>query len=260
MVSGHIRNEDDLGSLLRAFRDHCLNAFRLNEYFQIDITASCDQFIPQITTLSSDASEIALSKALELIGTDRKSVILPPDVTSRLARDKTVLKSILEFTQKKLSTIMDETYKNIMTAIEGTVRYERIQSHKGPIESTKPWNGLLPRYFTPVTMDDGQVLHFANNGWVMNWDSSVDFAARGTLVYLSRRLVAWSDCIKLRYGDQPADSPALWERMGQYCERTAHIFDGVRLDNCHSTPIPAGRVSDSVLYLPLAVPTFSSQS
>lgn len=45
-----------------------------------------------------------------------------------------------------------------------------------------------------------------------------------------------------RFGDRPEDCPALWERMKAYVEQMATIFDGVRLDNCHSTPIQVAEV------------------
>ena len=55
--------------------------------------------------------------------------------------------------------------------------------------------------------------------------------------FVRREVVIWGDCVKLRYGDGKDLSTPLWQRMLQYARETAASFDGVRLDNCHGTPL-----------------------
>lgn len=170
------------------------------------------------------------------------------------------LKKCCEEFKRKLDELneaaADELRDHLRAALDNViagVRYHRLQADGPKLQEVSAKHPLVPRYFTwacdvensslaeveaALYSDAGQ-LCMAHNGWVMDADPLQDFAARaaGARVYLRRELIAWGDSVKLRYGDKPEDSPFLWAHMREYVELTAEVFDGVRLDNCHSTPL-----------------------
>ncbi|XP_045765102.1 glycogen debranching enzyme [Maniola jurtina] len=147
-----------------------------------------------------------------------------------------------------------ELRAHLAAAVDNCVagmRYFRLQSDGPKIEEVSTEHPLVPRYFTfpggaesaaeaeALVYGAGGRLVQAHNGWVMDADPLQDFAAapHDARVYLRRELIAWGDSVKLRYGAEPADSAFLWAHMRRYVELTAAAFHGVRLDNCHSTPL-----------------------
>ena len=96
---------------------------------------------------------------------------------------------------------------------------------------------MVPTYFSRIAEhNSGFITAFANNGWIWNADPLKNFVEHGEAYFL-RELIVWGDCIKLRYGDCESASPWLWNYMSEYTELMASIFDGFRIDNCHSTPL-----------------------
>ncbi|KAL6104713.1 agl [Pungitius sinensis] len=159
--------------------------------------------------------------------------------------------------RQKLNELNEDQY-NIMrqhqeqaaNCVVGNVVYERLAEHGPKLGPVSAQNPLVTRYFTfpyeDMTLEQEMQLldqpdktcHFlAHNGWVMGDDPLRNFAEPGSHVYVRRELVCWGDSVKLRYGSGPEDCPYLWAHMQKYTEITATYFHGVRLDNCHSTPL-----------------------
>lgn len=143
----------------------------------------------------------------------------------------------------------DDDVKAILSNLSGRLTYMRVDAggpKVGPITKESPF---CEPYFTRLDAEDPEVakhrhsakkLSLANNGWIWAADPLMDFASSKSRVYLRREVIVWADCVKLRYGRKPADSPFLWKHMEEYCSSLAKMFNGVRIDNCHSTPIHVG--------------------
>ncbi|KAJ3334974.1 hypothetical protein HDU91_002426, partial [Kappamyces sp. JEL0680] len=131
----------------------------------------------------------------------------------------------------------------IFEQIKNRAKFLRLDAHGprlGPITRSNP---LVDTYFTRLPKNDKtKKLHpdqtvLACNGWIWNADPLVNFAGEGSKAYLRREVIAWGDCVKLRYGNGPDDNPWLWEHQVEYTTKMANLFHGFRIDNCHSTPI-----------------------
>lgn len=135
----------------------------------------------------------------------------------------------------------DTDVSDILLQLFNRIKYTRLDSYgprMGEITGTNP---LIETYFTRVrTRPTGEVVALANNGWIWNGNPLVDFASSKSKAYLRREVIIWGDCVKLRYGSHPSDSPYLWDRMTKYTELMAKYFHGFRIDNCHSTPLHVG--------------------
>lgn len=148
--------------------------------------------------------------------------------------------SIINEINLDLYLAYDDDIKSIKTQLSDRIRYLRVDDNGprlGPITEENP---LTEAYFTRFENESGSEVSLANNGWIWGGNPLQDFASKDSKAYLRREVVIWSDCIKLRYGTGPDDSPHLWKRMIEYTKQCASIFNGFRLDNCHSTPLHVG--------------------
>ena len=137
----------------------------------------------------------------------------------------------------------DTDIKVILDQLFNRIKYLFVDENgpkAGPISKTTT---LIESYFTRLPPTEATKKHkpedlvLVNNGWVWGGNALIDHAGSESRVYLRREVIVWGDCVKLRYGSGPEDSPWLWDHMTKYAQLLAKYFVGLRIDNCHSTPI-----------------------
>ncbi|XP_026277583.1 glycogen debranching enzyme isoform X2 [Frankliniella occidentalis] len=269
-----IPKEVDCEAHLQAIRSAMHSSFlpriKLDELFLIDTNSLVAQFLALARTTPPSQNPASFEdKQLVVIVRDDQWTRRKSSVDMELAQkyfntyrgdcydEETRLRRCGEdFKQhiEGLNNIQKEALNNhLNSAIENCIagmRYFRVQDNGPHIREVSVQNPLVPRYFTdcgePKSLEEHEQLMYsdkacfmmAHNGWVMGDDPLRNFAGPDSNVYLRRELIAWGDSVKLRFGEKPEDCPFLWQHMKTYVEQTARVFDGIRLDNCHSTPIP----------------------
>ena len=103
---------------------------------------------------------------------------------------------------------------------------------------------ILPFYFQVIDGKNskGEDVHVvaAHHGWIYGGDPFVDFVGdKNSKVYIRREAIVWEDSLKLNYGNTYEGNEYIWDHMAEYALFNARIFDGFRLDNCHSVPLEA---------------------
>ncbi|KAK2735845.1 hypothetical protein FQN55_001952 [Onygenales sp. PD_40] len=162
---------------------------------------------------------------------------------SDIAHIREDLAKILDELNLPLFLEFDKDVLEIFDQVFNRVKYLRLDDHGpklGPITKESP---LIETYFTRLPLNETTRKHspeslaLVNNGWVWNADAMRDNAGPDSRAYLRREVIIWGDCVKLRYGNGPEDSPFLWDYMARYTRLMAKYFAGFRIDNCHSTPL-----------------------
>lgn len=267
-----IETESHLEALRHQLYTNYIPKIKIYEFYQIDVEKYCTMFYnavrerkpPTESSISSpiqlqfkanpeyrrNGTEIDMEKALQAYNIFHPGYF---DEDTRIKKCSENFRKCLEqFNEKMKLEIDGHMCSAVENALAG-VRYERVQSDGPRIKVINMYNPVFVEYFTktgakdvllsaiePMMYDNNGKYFMAHNGWVMNCDPLNDFARLqpGTAnVYLRRELIAWGDSVKLRFGDKPEDSPFIWDQMKKYVDATAKYFDGIRLDNCHSTPL-----------------------
>ncbi|KAH9282146.1 Glycogen debranching enzyme [Echinococcus granulosus] len=265
LVNKHIPPEFGTGDThVDALRSYLVDQFKelkLHEFYQADIDLVSEEFKRWLTEGSNTPPYMGsdTSLTLRIVGT-RAGRRMGATVDFALAREifghdtPDVAAHNLGLRLADMNRLAEETMiHNLLCAadcVAGGARY-RFVDPNGPLLGTVSESApLVDRYFLCPedhmrTAEEAEQLATGDrakyvmgcNGWIINSCSIENFAEVDSNVYLRRELVIWGDSVKLRYGDKPEDCPYLWNHMLEYARMTARVFHGVRLDNCHSTPL-----------------------
>uniref|UniRef100_A0A8C3XST5 Glycogen debranching enzyme n=1 Tax=Chelydra serpentina TaxID=8475 RepID=A0A8C3XST5_CHESE len=258
-----IENDHHLNCIRKIIWKDIYPKIKLWEFFQVDVNKAVQQF-KTLLTKGNRKTKSDPNQHLQIIqDPEYKRLGCTVDMNIALAtfiphsNGPAAIEECCNWFQKKIEELNAEQFRQTnyhqeqaVTCLLETVVYERLADQgpkQGPVSRKYP---LVTRYFTypfkEMTLEEEESLmhqpdkacHFlAHNGWVMGDDPLRNFAEPGSNVYLRRELICWGDSAKLRYGNKPEDCPYLWAHMKKYTEITAKYFHGVRLDNCHSTPL-----------------------
>ena len=245
-----IETEKDLNTIMQILKLEVLPPLFLHHYFQIDVSEALKKLEQneEVQELSPKETGDLKSKGLEYFirthcllkeGEGKFSVELNTQLVWKAckiighSREHTLkeVKKLLPIINSYLFSRFDKHFAEILTNIEGDIRYHKIEQCRGEITMSNP---LVHRYFQELR-NGHVVLH---NGFIMgNKEVMKDFAGKHGWHYFRRNVVVWADNIKLRYGNSYSDCPALWDTMGEYVRSMASVFTGLRLDNAHGTHI-----------------------
>ncbi|XP_030607338.1 glycogen debranching enzyme isoform X2 [Archocentrus centrarchus] len=260
-----IANEGHLNAVRSVMWQDVFPQIKLWEFYQIKVDSAVDQFRTLLQNgTKPDHNKTGGKKGLKIIEDPQyhrygNTVDMDSALETFVPHSFSPghIEECCGWLKQKLNDLNAEQYDIIhqhqeqaVNCLIGNIVYERLADHGPKLGPVTRKNPMVTRYFTfpyqDMTLEEEMQLldqpdkmcHFlAHNGWVMGDDPLRNFAEPGSNVYIRRELICWGDSVKLRYGNRPEDCPYLWSHMKKYTEITAKYFSGVRLDNCHSTPL-----------------------
>ncbi|KAK4685222.1 glycogen debranching enzyme, partial [Tremellales sp. Uapishka_1] len=254
--------------------DEAIHSIRLWEFYVFDVQASVKAVAASLEGQSAKKwqGESVAGKSFEELAeivkatpglienyqayAARFATIVQPEAAAGLVqaafaeKDSTALASrwgkILDVINVDLYKECEEDVAAAKDGIVGRLKFTRLEEGGPKMGEINAKNPLVEPYFTRLPANATTAKHpksalaIANNGWMWAADPLKNFAEYPSKAYLRRQVIVWGDCVKLRYGKSADDNPWLWAHMTKYAESLAGIFDGFRLDNCHSTPLQVG--------------------
>ncbi|XP_015914684.1 glycogen debranching enzyme [Parasteatoda tepidariorum] len=257
-----VNDESHLNAIREAFKGYFKHQLKLHEFYMMDVAEVVKEFRKylqdsnrKIETLPGELKIIQdpeYRRFKSTVDVKLASYIYAPTQITKpeeIERCCDSLRCTLEELNNAKRAEIDGHFYVAVENVISAIRYERLDSNGPQYKEVSAKYPLAAPYFLhygkDIDLQSDEKLMFspqacfimAHNGWVMGADPLKNFAAADCNVYIRRELVAWGDSVKLRYGKKPEDSPFLWKFMTEYVQQLSRAFYGLRLDNCHSTPI-----------------------
>lgn len=252
MASGLLMGMDDLSAEIRTERDVTTIGVLLKTFY-IPHLKIYELYMINVAAAMANFNNLQRGDHLEIdygqyIREGAQVTSIPREINTPQELEQLLTKENIR-KKNEIKGYLDYAVNNALNAI----RYERLNP-EGPYYEKRvtPECPLVAPYFNHSPYDQFTVakeealmyksgqLFMAHNGWVMGATTdcqSEDFGSPNSHIYLKRELIAWGDCIKLRYGADAKEVPFLWDYIKKYVKAQAKVFHGFRIDNCHSTPL-----------------------
>lgn len=267
-----VKSDEDLYKIMGAVKT-VLSDIRLWEYYALDVDRDADAGVEAWAGGRADQEALKLPVGTVdeqaaflrsgLAGVDRmgerfrrkvKPEVGAAYLTAVVGKSDSATDEQKADARAKLAAGLDvvnvEYYKEydaesavILDQLFNRIKYCRLDENGPKMGVIGVDSPLIESYFTRLPANEKTAKHkkedlaLVNNGWVWGGNALVDHAGPVSRVYLRREVIVWGDCVKLRYGKGPDESPFLWAHMTKYARMLAKYFAGFRIDNCHSTPI-----------------------
>ncbi|KAI1188895.1 glycoside hydrolase family 133 protein [Nemania serpens] len=270
-----LKSLDDLVKIMDGIKKHVIAEIRLWEYYALDVERDTDAAIESwagghgddVDEVTARLKDVSLKDQVEfildngLLGNDRLGErfrrridpkVLVSFITATFGKyrgeaDESTIRAkigqVLDAANVRFYEEYDKEIAHILQQLFNRIKYVRLDDHGPRLGVIDQENPLTESYFTRLDKSEAsdklkpEDLVLVNNGWVWSGNALVDNAGPKSRVYLRREVIVWGDCVKLRYGNGPEDSPWLWDYMTKYARMLAKYFAGFRIDNCHSTPL-----------------------
>ena len=269
-----LKDEGDLSRVIAGMHEHALKKLDLWQYYVIDVETNVQEIL-EAWRKDTYGTDRDLTKAPAWTLKERANYLLqcnfigasglgpryhrkadPPAAAALLNAiigpsksgsskidPQTLVTDILNEINATFYDQYNDDMATLSTQVYNRIRYLRLDADGpkwGAFSKTSPF---IETYFSRLPDNartrklDPKEKALVNNGWQWAVNALRDHAGPESRAYTRREIIVWSDCVKLRYGSGPEESPFLWKFMSDYTRLMAKYFAGFRIDNCHATPL-----------------------